>query len=227
MLGMTILHNDWDPLLEKEFYKPYFLSLWSFLDDEYNSRVIYPNKEDIFTALQRTSYADTKAVILGQDPYHGPGQAHGLSFSVKPGVKSPPSLHNMFQELHTDVGCYVPNNGYLVKWAEQGVLLLNTVMTVRAETPNSHKGKGWETFTDRVIDALNERAEPIVFLLWGSHAQAKGSLIDDSRHCIIRSPHPSPLSAYRGFFGSRPFSRTNQFLRGRGQKEIDWQIPNL
>jgi uracil-DNA glycosylase len=224
---VVILHNDWSPIVEKEFQKPYYLFLRQFLVDEYNSRVIYPNKEDIFSALHLSSYANTKVVILGQDPYHGPGQAHGLSFSVKPGVKTPPSLQNMYQELQTDLGCIVPNNGYLVKWAEQGVLLLNTVLTVREDEPNSHKGKGWELFTDRVIQALNERAEPVVFILWGSHAGAKGNLIDSNKHRIIRSPHPSPLSSYRGFFGSRPFSRANQYVMEFGGTPIDWQIPNL
>jgi uracil-DNA glycosylase len=224
---VAILHNDWSPILEEEFQKPYYLSLRQFLVDEYNSRVIYPSKEDIFSALHLSSYANTKVVILGQDPYHGLGQAHGLSFSVKPGVKPPPSLQNMFQELQSDLGCAIPNNGYLVRWAEQGVLLLNAVLTVRDGEPNSHKGKGWELFTDRVIQALNERAEPVVFILWGSHAGAKGSLIDANKHRIIRSPHPSPLSSYRGFFGSKPFSRANQFISEFGGTPIDWQIPNL
>jgi uracil-DNA glycosylase len=224
---VVILHNDWSPIVEEEFQKPYYLFLRQFLVDEYNSRVIYPNKEDIFSALHLSSYANTKVVILGQDPYHGPGQAHGLSFSVKPGVKTPPSLQNMFQELQTDLGCTIPNNGYLVKWAEQGVLLLNSVLTVREGETNSHKGKGWELFTDRVIQALNGRAEPVVFILWGSHAGAKGSLIDASKHRIIRSPHPSPLSSYRGFFGSKPFSRANQYVLEFGGTSIDWQIPNL
>jgi uracil-DNA glycosylase len=182
---------------------------------------------DIYAALHLTGYEDTKAVILGQDPYHGPGQAHGLSFSVKPGVPAPPSLQNIFKELHDDLGCYIPNNGYLVKWAEQGVLLLNTVLTVRAHEANSHRGKGWEQFTDRVISLLNEREKPVVFILWGAPAQQKARFIDTSRHCVIRSPHPSPLSAHRGFFGSRPFSKANRFLREHGIEEIDWQIPNI
>jgi uracil-DNA glycosylase len=224
---LAILHNDWSPILEMEFHKPYYLSLRQFLVEEYHSKVIYPNKEDIFSALHLSSFTNTKVVILGQDPYHGPGQAHGLSFSVKPGVKTPPSLLNMYQELQTDLGCTIPNNGYLVKWAEQGVLLLNTVLTVREGEPNSHKGKGWELFTDRVIQALNERDQPVVFILWGSHAGAKGSLIDANKHRIIRSPHPSPLSSYRGFFGSKPFSRANQYILEFGGKPLDWQIPNL
>ncbi|WP_126429002.1 uracil-DNA glycosylase [Brevibacillus marinus] len=224
---MKILRNDWAPLLESEFTKPYYLKLRQFLIEEYRTKTIYPDMYDIFNALHYTSYADTKVVILGQDPYHGPGQAHGLSFSVKPGVTPPPSLQNMFKELHDDLGCYIPNNGYLVKWAEQGVLLLNTVLTVRRSAPNSHRGMGWETFTDRVISILNEREKPVVFLLWGRHAQEKRALITAPHHHIITAPHPSPFSANRGFFGSRPFSRTNQFLRSIGSEEIDWQIPNL
>lgn len=223
----VVLQNDWAPLLETEFAKPYYSELRSFLAQEYRSRAVYPDMHDIFSALRLTGYDQTKVVILGQDPYHGPGQAHGLSFSVKPGVPAPPSLQNIFKELHDDLGCYIPNNGYLVKWAEQGVLLLNTVLTVKAHNANSHRGKGWETFTDRIIELLNGRENPIVFMLWGSPAQQKMQRIDTSRHFIIRSPHPSPLSAYRGFFGSRPFSQANRFLRERGLGEIDWQIPNL
>lgn len=227
VIEMKILRNDWAPLLENEFTKPYYLKLRQFLIEEYRTKTIYPDMYDIFNALHYTSYADTKVVILGQDPYHGPGQAHGLSFSVKPGVNPPPSLQNIFKELQSDLGCYIPNNGYLLRWAEQGVLLLNTVLTVRRNAPNSHRGLGWETFTDRVISLLNEREKPVVFLLWGRHAQEKRALITASHHHIITSPHPSPFSANRGFFGSRPFSRTNQFLRSIGSEEIDWQIPNL
>lgn len=224
---MGILKNDWAPLLESEFAQPFYLQLRQFLVDEYRTRVIYPDQYDIFNALHLTPYEKTKVVILGQDPYHGRGQAHGLSFSVKPGVAAPPSLQNIYKELQADLGCPIPNHGYLVKWAEQGVLLLNAVLTVREGTPNSHKGIGWETFTDRVIERLNQREEPIVFILWGKHAQEKGERITASHHLIIRSPHPSPFSANRGFFGSRPFSRTNAFLRSIGRTEIDWQIPNL
>jgi len=224
---MAILKNDWAPLLAEEFEKPYYLRLRRFLIEEYRTRTIYPDMYDIYAALHLTEFAKTKVVILGQDPYHGPGQAHGLSFSVKPGVPAPPSLQNIFKELHDDLGCYIPNNGHLVKWAEQGVLLLNTVLTVRANSPNSHRGKGWEIFTDRVISLLNEREQPVVFILWGSHAQAKLPQIDTTKHFVIRSPHPSPLSASRGFFGSRPFSKTNRFLRQAGLGEIDWQIPNI
>lgn len=224
---MAILKNDWAPLLEQEFTKPYYLKLRRFLVDEYNNRVIYPDKYDIYNALHYTSYESTKVVILGQDPYHGPGQAHGLSFSVQPGVKAPPSLQNIFKELHDDLGCAIPKNGCLVKWAEQGVLLLNTVLTVRQRMPHSHKGTGWETFTDEVIRTLNERETPVVFILWGRHAQAKQELITSAKHCIIKSPHPSPFSANRGFFGSRPFSRANRFLREIGRAEIDWQLPDV
>lgn len=224
---MTILNNDWADLLAPEFEQPYYKELRQFLKEEYGSRRIYPDMFDIFNALHLTPYASVKVVILGQDPYHGAGQAHGLSFSVKPGVPAPPSLQNMFKELQDDLGCTIPDNGYLVRWAEQGVLLLNTVLTVREATPNSHKGMGWEKFTDRVIYHLNQREQPIVFILWGSHAQQKIQLITNRHHFVIRSVHPSPLSSYRGFFGSKPYSRTNEFLKSIGSTEIDWQIPNL
>ncbi|MEH6975566.1 MULTISPECIES: uracil-DNA glycosylase [Bacillus] len=222
-----ILRNDWEPLLAPEFEKPYYQKLRQFLKEEYSTHVIYPRANDIFNALHYTSYEDTKVVILGQDPYHGPDQAHGLSFSVQPGVKTPPSLQNMYKELHADLGCEIPNNGYLVKWAEQGVLLLNAVLTVRQGEANSHKGKGWEHFTDRVIELLNEREKPLIFILWGRHAQAKKKLITNSNHHIIESVHPSPLSARRGFFGSKPFSKVNDLLSSMDEKKIDWQIPNL
>ncbi|OUM89540.1 uracil-DNA glycosylase [Caldibacillus debilis] len=222
-----ILKNDWAPLLEEEFEKPYYLKLRAFLKKEYMTRTIYPNMYDIFNALHYTPFSKVKAVILGQDPYHGPNQAHGLSFSVKPGVEPPPSLKNIFAELHNDLGCPIPDHGCLIPWAEQGVLLLNTVLTVREGQPNSHRGMGWEIFTDRVIEVLNQREEPVVYILWGSAAQSKVSLIDTSKHYIIRSPHPSPLSAHRGFFGSRPFSKTNAILRQLGLEEIDWEIPKL
>ncbi|MCI0765330.1 uracil-DNA glycosylase [Bacillus sp. TL12] len=222
-----ILKNDWEPLLAPEFEKPYYQKLRQFLKEEYSTHVVYPNANDIFNALHYTSYGDTKVVILGQDPYHGPDQAHGLSFSVQPGVKTPPSLQNMYKELHADLGCEIPNNGYLVKWAEQGVLLLNAVLTVRQGEANSHKGKGWEHFTDRVIELLNERDKPVIFILWGRHAQAKKKLITNENHHIIESVHPSPLSARRGFFGSKPFSKVNDILSSMNGKEIDWQIPNL
>lgn len=182
---------------------------------------------DIFNALHYTAYKDVKVVILGQDPYHGPNQAHGLSFSVKPGVPAPPSLMNIYKELHDDLGCYIPNNGYLKKWADQGVMLLNTVLTVRAGQANSHKNMGWEHFTDRVISLLNEREDPIVFILWGKNAQSKLSIINNPKHFIIKSVHPSPLSANRGFFGSKPFSKANNFLVSIGKEPIDWQIENI
>lgn len=222
---MAILKNDWADHLEQEFSKDYYLKMRAFLAEEYRTRTIYPDMYDIFNALHHTPLARVKAVILGQDPYHGPGQAHGLCFSVKPGIKPPPSLQNIYKELNSDLGLPIPSHGYLRKWADEGVLLLNTVLTVRANTPNSHRNIGWETFTDKVIEVLNGKEEPIVFLLWGSHAQAKAAHITNPRHHLIKSPHPSPLSAHRGFFGSRPFSRTNRFLREAGLGEIDWALP--
>jgi len=224
---MAILKNDWHNLLNDEFQKDYYLTLRKFLITEYRTRTIYPDMYDIFNALHYTAYKDVKVVILGQDPYHGPNQAHGLSFSVKPGVPAPPSLINIFKELNSDLGCYIPNNGYLKKWADQGVLLLNTVLTVRAGQANSHKNRGWEHFTDRVISILNEREDPVVFILWGRNAQSKQSIITNPHHYIIKSPHPSPFSANRGFFGSRPFSKTNNFLKSIGKEPIDWQIENI
>ena len=222
-----ILKNDWKNYLNTEFEKDYYLKLREFLKNEYNSKVIYPNMYDLFNALHFTSYEDTKVVILGQDPYHGPKQAHGLSFSVNPGVKTPPSLVNIYKELHDDLGCYIPNNGYLKKWADQGVLLLNTVLSVRAGEANSHRNKGWERFTNRVIEVLNQKETPIVFILWGNNAISKTSLITNPKHFIIKSVHPSPLSASRGFFGSKPFSKANEFLISTNQKPIDWQIENI
>jgi len=224
---MGILKNDWEPLLEDEFEKPYYQKLRQFLKEEYATATVYPDMNDIFAALHLTPFAETKVVILGQDPYHGPGQAHGLSFSVKPGIAQPPSLKNMFKELQNDLGCRIPNHGYLAHWAEQGVLMLNTSLTVREHTPNSHRGIGWETFANRVISLLNERDKPVVFILWGNNAIEKLELIDTSKHHVIKSPHPSPFSANRGFFGSKPFSRANALLRQNGMAEIDWQIPDL
>jgi uracil-DNA glycosylase len=224
---MAILKNDWADHLNAEFEKPYYLKLRQFLIEEYRTRTIYPDKYDIYNALHYTPYENTKVVILGQDPYHGPGQAHGLSFSVKPGIRIPPSLVNIYKELRDDLGCEIPNNGYLKKWADQGVLLLNNVLTVRAGQPNSHKGKGWEEFTAQVIHTLNEREQPVVFILWGRNAQEKKKLITRDHHLIIESAHPSPYSANAGFFGSRPFSRTNEFLSKHGMEPIDWQIPNI
>lgn len=223
----NVLKNDWGPLLAPEFEEEYYRKLADFLKEEYSTHVVYPKKEDIFNALEYTSYENTKVVILGQDPYHGPNQAHGLSFSVQPGIKTPPSLLNMYKELRDEYGYDIPNNGYLVKWAEQGVLLLNTVLTVRQGEANSHKGKGWEHFTDRVIELLNEREKPVIFILWGRHAQAKKKLITNTKHHIIESVHPSPLSARRGFFGSKPYSKVNTILANMGEREIDWEIPNL
>ncbi|MFE4569408.1 uracil-DNA glycosylase [Paenibacillus chitinolyticus] len=222
---MTILKNDWAELLSEEFEKPYYLKLREFLKQEYAERTIYPEMHDIFNALHYTAFKDVKAVILGQDPYHGPGQAHGLSFSVKPGVPAPPSLKNMFKEMKDDIGCPLPGTGYLKHWADQGVLLLNTVLTVRAGEANSHKGKGWELFTDKVIETLNRKETPVLFILWGSHAQSKTQLIDLNRHGVIKAPHPSPLSAHRGFFGSKPYSKANAWLREQGIEPIDWCLP--
>ncbi|MDA1678542.1 MULTISPECIES: uracil-DNA glycosylase [unclassified Bacillus cereus group] len=221
------LKNDWGSLLAPEFEKEYYHKLVDFLKEEYSTHVVYPKLENIFSAIEYTSYANTKVVILGQDPYHGPDQAHGLSFSVQPGIKTPPSLLNMYKELRDEYGYEIPNNGYLVKWAEQGVLLLNTVLTVRQGEANSHKGKGWEHFTDRVIELLNERENPVIFILWGRHAQAKKKLITNTKHHIIESVHPSPLSARRGFFGSKPYSKVNTILANMDEREIDWEIPNL
>ncbi|MFD1708687.1 uracil-DNA glycosylase [Siminovitchia sediminis] len=226
-MGKKILDNDWWPLLEEEFQKPYYLQLREFLKKEYAERTIYPPMHDIFNALKFTPYDKVKAVMLGQDPYHGPGQAHGLSFSVRPGVKVPPSLKNILKELKDDVGCSIPNNGYLAKWAEEGVLLLNTVLTVRAGQAHSHRGKGWEIFTDQVISLVNAKETPVIFILWGKPAEEKIRLIDTEKHTIIKSPHPSPFSANRGFFGSRPFSKTNKRLLELGKNPIDWQIPDV
>lgn len=224
---MINFKNDWQDLLNKEFEKDYYLNLRKFLINEYRTNTIYPDKYDIFNALHYTAYKDVKVVILGQDPYHGPSQAHGLSFSVKPGIQPPPSLRNIYKELKDDVNCYIPNNGYLKKWADQGVLLLNTALTVREGQANSHRNLGWEQVTDRIISLLNERKEPIVFILWGSNAQSKVSLITNTYHNIIKSVHPSPLSACRGFFGSKPFSQTNKILISRGLDPIDWQIDDI
>lgn len=224
---MEILKNGWQNLLEDEFKKDYYLKLRKFLINEYRTRTVYPDMYDIFNALHYTDYNNVKVVILGQDPYHGPNQAHGMSFSVKPGIPAPPSLANIYKELNSDLGCYIPNNGYLKKWADQGVLLLNTVLTVRAGEANSHKNMGWEHFTDKVISLLNDREDPIVFVLWGKNAQSKLSIIQNPRHYIIKSVHPSPLSVYGGFFGSKPFSKANNFLMSIGKEPIDWQIENI
>jgi uracil-DNA glycosylase len=224
---MKILRNCWQYLLEEEFSKEYYQNLRRFLINEYRTKKIHPDGQDIFNALQYTDYKDVKVVIIGQDPYHGQDQAHGLSFSVKPGVKIPPSLMNIFKELQDDLGCYIPNKGYLKKWADQGVMLLNTVLTVRDGDANSHKNRGWEKFTDSVIRILNDREDPIVFILWGKKAQEKLSIINNPRHFIIKSAHPSPLSARNGFFKSKPFSKANSFLVSIGKDPIDWQIENI
>lgn len=219
--------NDWDEVLKEETDKPYFDELRHALAREYKQYTVYPPKDKLFTALKLTPYSSTRVVILGQDPYHGAGQAQGLSFSVEPGVRIPPSLRNIYIELHNDLDVPVPNHGSLLHWAEEGVLMLNAVLTVREGQPNSHKGLGWETFTDAIMEKLNERTEPCVFILWGSHAQLKGAAIDRSRHLVIQSPHPSPFSAHRGFLGSRPFSQANQYLESHGLTGIDWSIPNV
>lgn len=221
------LTNQWKILLADEFEKDYYQDLRQTLIQAYRSETIYPTMHDIFNALHFTDYPDVRVVILGQDPYHGPGQAHGLSFSVLPGIKTPPSLVNMYKELHSDLGCSIPNNGYLKKWADQGVLLLNAVLTVREGQPNSHKNLGWMQFTDRIIQLLNDREEPTVFILWGRNAQMKEDFITNKHHLILKSVHPSPLSASRGFMGSKPFSKTNRFLETIGREPIDWQIPNI
>ncbi|MFC6464205.1 uracil-DNA glycosylase [Marinilactibacillus sp. GCM10026970] len=217
--------NDWKPILEKVEKTETYQQLREFLVEEYNTETIYPKKEAIWQAFEWTPYHQVKAVILGQDPYHGAHQAHGLAFSVQPQVKLPPSLRNIYKELQSDLGIEPVTHGYLESWAKQGVLLLNTVLTVRAKEAHSHKNKGWEMLTDEVIKSLNEREEPIVFILWGSPAQKKRTLIDESKHYVLTAVHPSPLAAYRGFFGSKPFSKTNELLIESGQSPIDWKLP--
>ena len=224
---MTILQNDWDTILKSEFEEAYYKNLMKELQKEYNRGTIYPDIHDIFNAIFYTSYHDTKVVILGQDPYHGPGQAHGLSFSVKAGTKIPPSLQNIYKELRSDLGYEIPNHGYLESWTREGVLLLNTVLTVAKGEPNSHKGLGWETFTDKIVSVLNQREKPVVFILWGKHAQNKGALITEKHHYIIEAPHPSPFSAHKGFFGSKPFSKANELLETAGLGLINWRIKNI
>lgn len=216
--------NDWDQLLAEEFEKPYYQNLRSFLIGEYRTKTVYPSMYQIFEALKRTSLAQTKVVLLGQDPYHGPGQAQGLAFSVPEGVEQPPSLQNIFKELENDLKIKSPNHGSLLSWADQGVLLLNTTLTVRAGNAGSHQGKGWETFTDAVLKHVNAKESPVVFLLWGKHAQTKASLVTNPKHLVLKTVHPSPLSAYRGFFGSAHFSKVNRFLVQSGQKAINWEL---
>ena len=223
---MAAISNDWLAPLTPEFAKPYYRELYKKVKEEYATHMIFPPSNEVFSAFELTPLADVKVVILGQDPYHNVGQAHGLCFSVKPDVEIPPSLVNIYKELHDDLGCYIPNNGYLVKWAKQGVLMLNTVLTVRAHQANSHRGIGWEEFTNAAIRVLNEQDRPIVFILWGSPAQRKKEMMNNPKHLILEAPHPSPLSAYRGFFGSKPFSQTNAFLEKNGLTPIDWQIEN-
>ena len=220
--------NDWDILLKEELQKDYYQKIRMILKNEYSSKTIYPDMYDIFNALKFTSFEDCKVVLLGQDPYHGEGQAHGLAFSVKPGIKTPPSLVNMYKELKDDIeGFYIPNNGYLTKWAKQGVLLLNTSLTVVANNANSHSGIGWQEFTDNIIKLLNTREKPMVFLLWGNNARRKKAFITNKNHLVLEAAHPSPLSAYNGFFGCRHFSKANDFLIKNSQSPIDWQIENI
>ncbi len=223
---MISLGNDWDKLLSKEFSKDYYLSLREFLKKEYSSRRIYPPMNDIYNALRYTSYENTRVVILGQDPYHGYGQAHGLCFSVKEGTPPPPSLKNIFKELHNELGIDEPPTGELIGWAKQGVLLLNTTLTVREASPQSHKGKGWETLTDRIIEIINEKQRPVVFMLWGGNARAKKALITNPNHLVLECAHPSPLSAYNGFFGCGHFVKANTFLESRGEALILWEYIN-
>ncbi len=218
--------NSWDEILKDEFNREYYQNLRKFLKEEYSSRPIYPPMYDIYNAFKLTDYNDVKIVILGQDPYHGEGEAHGLAFSVKKGVAIPPSLKNIYKELNISLGCYIPNNGYLEKWARQGVLLLNTALTVRKDTPNSHRNVGWEIFTDSVIKLLNKREKPIIFMLWGNNAKQKSMLIDKTKHYVLTSVHPSPLSANRGFFGCGHFKTSNDILLKMNEKPIDWQIEN-
>lgn len=223
---MGAIQNDWLSAIGGEFRKPYYKKLYDFVKEEYSTRVIYPPADDIFNALHLTPLKAVKVVILGQDPYHNERQAHGLSFSVLPDQEIPPSLQNIYQELHDDLGCYIPDNGYLEKWARQGVLMLNTVLTVRAHQANSHQNHGWEQFTDAILSAVNGQDRPIVYMLWGRPAQSKIPMLTNPKHLILKAPHPSPLSAYRGFFGCRHFSQANAFLESRGETPIDWQIEN-
>ncbi len=219
--------NDWLPVVEAECKKPYYRELYKFVKEEYATRVIYPPSDEIFTAFHLTPLKDVKVLILGKDPYHEPNQAQGLSFSVPKDQQIPPSLQNIYKELRDDLGCYIPDNGNLVKWAKQGVLMLNTVLTVRAHEANSHKGHGWEKFTDAIIQAVNEKDSPVVYMLWGSPAQSKIPMLTNPKHLILKTVHPSPLSAYRGFFGCRHFSKCNEFLSTNGLTPIDWQIENV
>lgn len=224
---MPPITGAWEEALRPEFEKEYYIDLYKKLVREYNTHTVFPPKSDIFNAFHYTPLEDVKVVILGQDPYHGPGQAHGLCFSVREGIQIPPSLENIYKELSDELGCFVPNNGYLEKWARQGVFMLNAVLTVRAHTPQSHQGMGWETFTDSAIRILNEQNRPIVFMLWGASAIKKQALLSNPKHLILTAPHPSPLSAYRGFFGCGHFAAANKFLKENNLTEIDWQIDNI
>ena len=224
---MSALPKGWEAVLTAEVKKPYYKKLYEKVKSEYETTVVYPPSEEIFTAFNLTDLENVKVLILGQDPYHEPGQAHGLSFSVKPGVQIPPSLLNIYKELQDELGLYIPNNGYLTKWASQGVLMLNTVLTVRAHAANSHKGIGWEEFTDAAIKALNELDKPVVYMLWGSNAASKEKMLTNKKQLVLKAPHPSPLSSYRGFFGCNHFIKCNEYLKANGLSEIDWQIENI
>lgn len=219
--------SSWQPVLAEEIKKPYFQKLQNFLTEARKTETIFPAESDIFSAFELTAYENVNVLLLGQDPYHNDNQAHGLCFSVKPGIKPPPSLVNIYKELQNDLGLQIPNHGYLVPWAKQGILMLNAVLTVQAHTPNSHKNQGWETFTDAVISQVDRQPDPVIFLLWGAYAQKKVKLIDLSRHLVIQSAHPSPLSARNGFFGSKPFSAINSALDAFGKPAIDWRIPDI
>ncbi len=224
---MAAIGNDWLVPLGTEFKKSYYRDLYNFISEEYRTRIVYPPADEIFSALHLTPLKDVKVVILGQDPYHEEGQAHGLCFSVKKDVALPPSLENIYKELHDDLGCYIPNNGYLESWARQGVLMLNTVLTVRAHAANSHQGRGWEQFTDAIIRAVETQDRPVVYMLWGRPAQSKIPMVTNPKHMVLTAPHPSPLSAYRGFFGCRHFSQANDFLQKHNEMPINWQIGNI
>ena len=224
---MSQITNDWADALSPEYKKAYYKDLYNFVVNEYNTQKIFPSSDDIFNAFHLTPLSEVKCVIIGQDPYHNVGQAHGLCFSVQPGIEVPPSLVNIYKELNTDLGCRIPNNGYLVKWAKQGVLMLNSVLTVRAHQAASHQGKGWEQFTDAAIKAVNTQDRPIVFMLWGGFAQKKAAMLDNPNHLILKAPHPSPLSVYRGFYGCKHFSKCNDFLKANGVEPIDWQIEDI
>lgn len=224
---MITFNNDWDRILKDEFKKEYYLKLREFLKVEYKTQKVFPDMYDIFNAFKYTDYPNVKVLILGQDPYHDDGQAHGLAFSVQPGIKTPPSLLNMYKELRDEMGLFIPNNGYLKSWSDQGVMLLNTALTVRAHNANSHRNMGWEIFTDNVIRYLNDRQDPVIFVLWGANARKKRDYIDKTRHYILEAPHPSPLSAHRGFFGCGHFLKINDILRSMGKDEIDWQIKDI